>query len=326
MNPKRASRLTSSLTRFVIIILLFLQGGADGQERGALLVEEIEQLLGARVTPRRMTTLIEEYGVDFEVTEEVRERLRRAGADDVVMGAVEKSGLGFARKRMVLIPAGEFWMGCNERVDRDCYGEEKPGRRVYLDAFYINKYEVTVAEYSQCVRAGRCSSEGLTGYSSCNWGQGEREDHPINCVDWDQAKAYCKWTDKRLPTEAEWEKAARGEDGRKYPWGNQWDSSRVNTNEGRIGRTVSVGSYSSGVSPYGVHDMAGNVWEWVQDWYDDDYYGQSPSRNPRGPSNGSYRVLRGGSWNGSPGSARSSDRSRLEPDARYDGRGFRCAQ
>lgn len=135
---------------------------------------------------------------------------------------------------------------------------------------------------------------GTGGY--CTYEAGDKSDHPVNCVDWDQAVAYCQWEGKRLPTEAEWEKAARGTDGRIYPWGNTApDCNRAQY--GKCGgQTVSVGTKPAGSSPYGVLDMAGNVDEWVADWYDSDYYAQSPSENPKGPSSGQHRGARGGNW------------------------------
>jgi formylglycine-generating enzyme required for sulfatase activity len=184
-------------------------------------------------------------------------------------------------------------MGCNEKVDRECSNDEKPGREVYLDAYAIDSNEVMVAEYRRCVEAGACPTAGLTEYESCNWDKKERQNHPINCVNWQQAQTYCQWAGKRLPTEAEWEKAARGTDSRLYPWGNEWDNNKANV--GTSG-TTAVGSYAADTSPYRVNDMAGNVWEWVQDWYAADYYKQGPVRNPKGPTSGQGRVVRGGSW------------------------------
>jgi formylglycine-generating enzyme required for sulfatase activity len=225
-------------------------------------------------------------------------------------------------KEMVQVPAGEFWMGCNEKVDRECE-DEKPGRKVYLDAFSIDKHEVTVAEYGRCVAAGKCAQPDAG--EGCNWGVEGRADHPINCVDWEQARAYCEWAGKRkrLPTEAEWEKAARGTDGRVYPWGNHWDAKRANVDGNG---TVPVWSYQEGASPYGTLNMSGNVWEWVQDWYDKDYYQQGPDRNPKGPDSGEYKILRGGSWDFFPGLARVSYRGWGAPGVRVDAFGFRCAQ
>jgi formylglycine-generating enzyme required for sulfatase activity len=217
---------------------------------------------------------------------------------------------------MVRVPAGEFHYGCNASVDSQCDDDEKPGKRVTLPAFTIDKTEVTVSAYEACVNAGACTKPNTGTY--CNWGKSGRGDHPINCVDWNQAKAYCSWAGKRLPTEQEWEKAARGTDGRKYPWGNQSAScARAVMNDGGTGcgdnKTWPVGSKPSGASPYGAQDMAGNVWEWTSDWYDSKKKG---------------RVLRGGSWYGGAWFVRASNRYRRGPSARYynDGYGFRCAQ
>lgn len=223
---------------------------------------------------------------------------------------------------MAVIPAGEFWMGCNEEVDRKCGKYEKPGRKIYLDAFSIGKHEVTVADYRKCVQAGKCSSGGLTTkYSGCNWDKSGRENHPINCVDWNQAKTYCAWAGKRLPTEAEWEKGARGTKGRIYPWGNQWDSSRANV---RTRGTVSVGSNASGASPYEVYDMAGNVLEWTSSLYR--HYPYKADDGREDPEAIGTRVLRGGSWRYTAEFARASVRGGVGPAIGIGGVGFRCAK
>lgn len=201
---------------------------------------------------------------------------------------------------MVLIPTGEFMMGCNEAVDNQCQKEkeEKPYHRVYLDAYYIDKYEVTVAEYEKCANAGKCSAPASKiDNEACNWGNSDRGNHPINCLGWSQASDYCEWAGKRLQTEAEWEYAARGTDGRVYPYGNQFDCGKSCSSVSPCSKhhsTCPVGNYAEDKSPYGVMDMAGNVWEWVADWYDEEYYDRSPARNPQGPDTGVLRVLRGG--------------------------------
>ena len=210
---------------------------------------------------------------------------------------------------MVQIPAGEFWMG------NDSAKNESPRRQVYLDAFWIDKYEVTVAPYSRFkVATGRWQE-----ILSSNW--------PAGDVGWPEASAYCAWVGKRLPTEAEWEKAARGTDGRKYPWGDQSLSSRANTRASGSTQRVAVGSFPTGVSPYGVHDMVGNVSEWVADWYDENYYRSAPNRNPKGPASGRFRVMRGNSYD-SWGEPRVSHRSYSQPVEPFvnGAVGFRCAQ
>jgi formylglycine-generating enzyme required for sulfatase activity len=230
---------------------------------------------------------------------------------------------------MVLVPAGEFFMGCNEKVDNQCVGSEKPGRKVFLDAFKIDKTEVTVAEYGQCVKAGKCSAPDTRERARCNWQQAGKENHPINCVDWNQAVAFCQWDkNKRLPTEAEWEKAARGIDGRVYPWGNKWDVKKANVDGKADGfeYTAPVGSFPGGVSPYGNFDMGGNVWEWTQDWYDKNYYQDGPTENPRGADKGDDKVVRGGSWFDVAWIVRASNRIRFGPGGRYESVGVRCAQ
>ena len=229
---------------------------------------------------------------------------------------------------MVRVPAEWFWMGCNEKVDKDCFAGET-GRRVYVDAFAIDQTEVTVAQYRACSKAGGCTEEPATG-RFCTWTAEGRDQHPINCVNWFQAKTYCEWAGKRLPREEEWEKAARGTDGRKYPWGNdefgeasKWWANIADEDGKRevpeipfiaagyhdgYATTAPVGSFPDGTSPYGAQDMAGNVLEWVWD------------KTTGG------RGLRGGSWNSLPSDARASGRYSFAPRGRRGNVGFRCAQ
>jgi formylglycine-generating enzyme required for sulfatase activity len=216
---------------------------------------------------------------------------------------------------MVLVPAGEFWMGSDENE------YEKPRHRVMLDDFYIDRYEATNALYHKFVSATGRPAPALSKDNDFN---GSRQ--PVVGVSWDDADAYCRFAGKRLPTEAEWEKAARGTDGRRYPWGDQWEASRANSTESRRGRPADVGSYPTGASPYGALDMAGNVEEWVADWYTPDYYARSPKGNPKGPEAGTYRVVRGGSWSSSPIFLRAAFRSYYPPVNRRFSGGFRCAR
>ena len=226
---------------------------------------------------------------------------------------------------MVLIPTGEFTMGS---PDGKGDGNEHPQHQVYLDAFDIDKFEVTVARYAEFLQAMKRAKPAF-------WDQVDTSKHgnlPVVGVDWNDAEAYCRWAKKRLPTEAEWEKAARGTDERTYPWGNEAPTSNLaNFGKERIKkfydrRLAPAGSYEAGKSPYGIYDLAGNVWEWVADWDDESYYEQSASRNPPGPSSGIDRVIRGGSWLHQPDDMRSAGRDRGTPTLRNDSIGFRCAQ
>lgn len=240
------------------------------------------------------------------------------------------------------IPSGEFSMGCAPS-DTDCSSNENPAHSVILSSFRIMKNEVTVSEYQSCVDSGNCNNNnaGLlhyavwsntVNYEYCNLGSSRDTSQPMNCVSWHGAKAYCEWLGMRLPTEAEWEYAARGNDDRIFPWGNTsatCDYAVMKENgELGCGEGISwiVGSKSAGDSPFGLSDMAGNIREWCNDWYSSNYYSISPQVNPTGPENGSFRVLKGGSWYRGAADLRTSSRYYSSPAGNLlDSYGFRCA-
>ncbi|MBA4384625.1 MAG: formylglycine-generating enzyme family protein [Anaerolinea sp.] len=225
---------------------------------------------------------------------------------------------------MVFVPNGEFLMGS---VNGEGDSDEEPQHSVFLDSYWIDQFEITNAMYANCVNAGVCSLPvSLASYSISHYfGNPEYEDFPVVNVTWYQARKYCQWVERSLPSEAQWEKAARGNNGAKYPWGNT-DPNEKLANYSEIKNDLSrVGCFPQGASPYGAMDMAGNAAEWVED-----FYGEYPTTtytfaNPLGPETGSYRILRGGSWIIGPYLIRSSERFWASPFyADYDS-GFRCA-
>ena len=265
------------------------------------------------------------------------------------------------RSDMILVPAGEFTMG--DPAGGVGFPDEQPQRRVYISSFFLDRLEITNRDYVAFVQATGHRSPAHSNPVLTLWENRQPlpgiDDHPVVNVSWEDAAAYCRWAGKRLPTEAEWEKAARGTDGRRYPWGDEWDFTRANSASYWANRTVEfrsgaewdafwlkgegaqlsrkhgvkgevltmpVGSFLDGTSPYGALDMAGNVAEWVADWFNPNYYRDAPLTDPPGPERGAVKAMRGGSWLKPAASLRTSDRDWGTMDSRPSGTGFRCAK
>jgi len=259
---------------------------------------------------------------------------------------------------MIYAPAGSFLMG-SAAGDPEADDDEVPEHEVTLDGFWIDRTEVTNAQFALFVDAtGHETTAEVEGWSwvydgdtwaatnGADWRHSAGpnsdlaglEQHPVLHVSWYDSEFYCEWAGGRLPTEAEWEYAARGSDGNDYPWGDDFDGELTNFCDANCpfdhaddayddgyAQTAPAGSYSGGASWIGALDMAGNAWEWVHDWYDGEYYDSSPSINPTGPADGSFKVLRGGGWYYTSVDLRSADRYQTQPGGRYDLYGFRCA-
>ena len=222
---------------------------------------------------------------------------------------------------LVYVPAGEFMMG----LDND--EEDNPAHKVNLDSFWIDQTEVTNAMYARCDEADVCDApwSNASRTRPIYYGNPDFDDYPVIFVSWNDAKDYCEWAGRRMPTEAEWEKAARGEDAGIYPWGNSAPTIDLSNFGGLIGDTMPVSNFLEGASLYGALNMAGNVWEWVADFYDATYYNKSPSSNPKGPITGQNRVMRGGSWTDYAATIQSVHRFGNYPLDTSSITGFRCA-
>jgi formylglycine-generating enzyme required for sulfatase activity len=289
------------------------QAAAEQKRKAAGLRQawiEVRRVTTDQGTPRPARVLVlEKFLEDFAGINphgpEARDMLARLKAGEEPLG-------------MVRIPSGEFLMGCSPG-DGECEFDEKPTHKVWVSEFFLDAIEVTVAAYRKCVQAGKCSAPNTGG--SCTWGVAGKEAHPVNCVDWNQARSFCAWAEKRLPTEAEWEKAARGgKTGARY--GNlnaiAWYDRKAGVTPQPVGKKQP--------NAFGLYDMLGNVWEWCADWHGDDYYQGSPERDPAGPGSGEYRVLRGGSWSSVEKNVRVSNRHRNQAANWDDHIGIRCAE
>jgi len=234
---------------------------------------------------------------------------------------------------MVLVPAGPFVMGRNDRAPN-----EYPAHTVTLNDYYIDQFETNNLSFAEFLNEMGNQFEGNANWIEVNdpdlrihlvdnvWQvDAGFENYPMNEVTWYGARAYCLWRGGRLPTEAEWEKAARGTDGRTFPWGEDISCDLANF-AGCVHASVPVDSYPDGVSPYGAYNMAGNVMEWVEDWYQRDYYQYSPSENPTGPESGDYKIFRGGSWYLVSGNVRTTYRFAKLQVLTFVSNGLRCAR
>ncbi|MFQ5945781.1 MAG: formylglycine-generating enzyme family protein [Anaerolineae bacterium] len=279
----------------------------------------------------------------------IRDQVPSPSTQDLSPTLVDARGVA-----MVLVPDGPFTMGVDPDAaiaeceqlgaspcDREDFADAAPPHLVTLGAFYIDTYEVTNEQYAKCVAAGTCAppSDTKSYTRDSYYGDPQFADYPVILVNWFDAQTHCEWRGARLPTEAEWEKAARGSEGRLYPWGNSFLPGRANLCDRNCGfpwadrgqddghaDTAPVGTYPDGESPYGAHDLAGNVWEWVADRYGSDYYLLSPPVNPQGPSEEAFRVARGGAWFSPAIAIAAPYRLANVPTARYHlVGGFRCA-
>lgn len=307
---------------------IFVDGGHAGRvgEHQPLLIENVAAGL-RHVSVRDYSARTREQSVQATAGQTVNVRLELLPnkADEVAGGFLRlgRNESGFEEywripdgAIVVQIPAGEFSMG-SDHPQSDV--DERPARQVYLDAFLIDKTEVTWRQFRKFA-----DSRQYPLPPAPLWGR--LDDYALSHATWEDARSYCSWVGGRLPTEAEWEKAARGDDGRDFPWGQKWDPNRCNSISGGMHRPEPVGSYHGCVSPFGVLDMVGSHWQWISDYYDKTYYATAPYRNPAGPPAGTGRVKRGGYWMSHPTQLRVTRRGSSAPDWKYVAHGFRCAQ
>ena len=355
MKDRQFALVLVALALIVVIIGVLLYIGSDRgpEERPAMEAERIAKQ--ARKVPEPPAVPVIQEIPEPKEPEQIEPIIETPMPAPIASGKCMTESRASAKKRsqtapegMVYVQGGAFVMGSPPDVGHD---DESPAHEVCLNGFYIDKYEVTNAQFKQFVDTTGYVTDLEKDPSSAlgrNWRQpyGSKSsaddmlDHPVVCVTWKDANIYAQWAGKRLPTEAEWEKAARGTDARVYPWGNtpltgelsniadksaglRWSDSSLDDN---YQHTAPVGSFPSGKSGYGAYDMAGNVWEWGLDWWGSDYYADSPVQNPTGPETGDFRVIRGGSWFDFLEGAKTPYRMYFRPQGASADIGFRCVR
>jgi formylglycine-generating enzyme required for sulfatase activity len=311
---------------------ILISGNTDPSNQIVITPTPVDTVATTTIAPAVTSTLLPNTIVPTKI---------ETTTSTVVVTSIPSYKINVDGAELIFVPSGEFTMGMDPDLDpNQFWGAEAPSHKVYLNSYYIYRTEVTNAMYQACVAAKACPRpEANNSRTRENYFENpEYSNHPVILVSWIGALSYCQWADARLPTEAEWEKAARGEDGRYFPWGNDPltgslanfcdETCPASEKEFELGDgyqdTAPVGSYPAGASPYGALDMAGNVWEWASDFFDPDYYRSSPSENPLGPGSGSRRVIRGGSWFNPASGIRTVARASEKPDMALDTIGFRC--
>jgi formylglycine-generating enzyme required for sulfatase activity/predicted Ser/Thr protein kinase len=314
-----ASKLNPKLNPSVDEILSKAMQSDPGQRYGSILnfFEDLrEALLTKKVAPKPASQTILEGGTVLEGATQLEGATVAGFATQVPAAEPRPKPKPESIVDMVMVPAGHFWMG--SRVEESKNESEKPRHRVHLATYYIDKYLVTNQAYRRFVKE--------TGHPEPSHWADPQFNHPLQPVvgiSWHDAEAYVKWANKRLPTEAEWEKAARGPEGFSYPWGNQFAAGKANV-DFMMNQTSQVGHFPGGASPYGCLDLIGNVWEWCADWFDEKYYSTSPPQNPTGPKKGQKKVIRGGAWDTISFNCRNAFRFFADPGAKALNIGFRC--
>jgi len=321
---------SSSLT---VMLLVSFDKGRNFEQRPFSISEDI----GCNITPGKDKMIIWDIKEDFDLIGLKPPVERR----QICVGVFASDGLLTSDgTEMVLVPYGDFYMGSQVGKGNP---NERPRHLVFSYAFYIDKYEVTNAQFYDFWKADGEYSSAHTpksygeAYNIGNWPGVclDKPDFPVIGITWDDALTYARSRRKRLPTETEWEKAALGNDSRKWPWGNKFNeqingttvhANTWNNNDDYDNTTSQVGYYPTGISPYGLYDMSGNVWEWCLDWYDPDYYAHAPKVSPTGPAKGEKKVIRGGSWYNGSEIARGNYRTGVSPERSSYSIGFRCVR